>query len=349
MKCTRKDILPISVLIVCAIICAIVTAVRASRPSRLALDKPVVWYGPAPHPYISEVRNGVTAAGVELGVEVYLMVGQEWSQGNETLNVEALSTKGHKGFAIYPADPAGANGLFAQLKSRGQMVVSYGAEPSLPTPASFTVATDVQAAAEAATEELIRRMGGHGKILNILETVTDVNTQKRDAGVKAVVARHPEVSIVQTISDMSQESEAITKIQSAMAARAGEIDGMIATGYTPTVAAASLLTEWKKDPAHKPIHFVGIDTDPRVVQAIKDGAIDATVAQNTYGHGAIPIAILQLAAQGWTPVEPYKFINSGIVIVDQTNLDTYPESFHKLTRQIMDDLKTKYLSPPAKK
>ena len=99
-------------------------------------------------------------------------------------------------------------------------------------------------------------MGGKGSILNVLETVTDINTKKRDDGISEVVAAHPGVEIIQTISDMTQVSEATVKIQSALAARMDEIDGIITTGYNPTIAAASVLTEWHKDPKHKkdPLH-----------------------------------------------------------------------------------------------
>jgi ribose transport system substrate-binding protein len=342
MKCNAKDALPLGVLLICAAICTVVSLVRTRHEVA-----PVAWYGPMPHPYISEVSLGADAARKDLGVPVYQMVGQEWTQDNESVNVESLSTEGHKAFCIYPVDAAGADGLFAQLTARGQFVVAYGAEPELPTPASFTVATDIQGAAETACEELIRLMGGHGHILNVLETVTDINTQKRDAGVKAAVRRHPQVTIVQTISDMSEVSEATTKIQSALAARAGEIDGIITTGYNPTIAAVAILTEWNRNPSNKHIHFIGMDTGAAVLAAIRDGSVDATVAQNTFGQGYIPVAIADMTLQGWTPRRQYQFINSGIVVVNKANLDTYADSIQRLTDGILGDLKTQYLNPPA--
>jgi ribose transport system substrate-binding protein len=342
MKLSSKDAFPLGVLITCALICTAITLLRTQHGVEA-----VAWYGPMPHPYISEVSAGVEAAGKDLGTPIFRMVGQEWTQDNESVNVEALSTKGHRALCIYPVDAAGANGLFSQLISRGQFVVTYGAEPALPTPASFTVATNIQGAAEAACEELIRMMGDRGRILNVLESVTDINTQKRDAGVRAAVARHPQVSIVQTISDMSQVSEATTKIQSALAARAGDIDGIITTGYNPTIAAAAILTEWHKNPANKRIRFIGIDTGASVLAAIRDGSIDATLAQNTFGHGYIPAYICDLQTKGWKPAKPYQFINSGMVIVNKSNIDTYQETIHQITDQILLDVKGKYMTPPA--
>jgi ribose transport system substrate-binding protein len=308
--------------------------------------EPIAWYGMMPHPYKTEVRSGVERFERETGVRVLKVVGQQWTQDNENVNVEALSTRGHKAFSIYPGDPAGANALFAQLRERGQIVVAYGAEPALPTPVPFTVATDIKAAAMTAAEKLIELMGGRGRILNVLELVTDINTKKRDDGIKEVVAMHPGVSIIQTISDMTQVSEATVKIQSALAARMDEIDGIITTGYNPTIAAASVLAEWHRDPRRKRIRFIGIDTGDTVLQAIRDGAIDATVAQNPPGHGYIPCLILKLMLDGWTPAKEYQFIDAGIVVVTKDNVDTYAVEVGKITDRIAAELRVKYLLPP---
>jgi ABC-type sugar transport system substrate-binding protein len=162
--------------ITCALtIAAVVVGVKLTRHQ--TAREPIAWYGNAAHPYITEVRAGVDAFAKESGVGVFRTVGQEWTQDNQNVNVEALSTHGYRAFSLYPGDPAGANGLFRLLKSRHQQVVAYGAEPALPTPIPFTVAT----------------------------------------------------------------------------------------GFNPTVAAAAILTEWHKDPRHKRIRFIGIDTDATVL------------------------------------------------------------------------------------
>jgi ribose transport system substrate-binding protein len=304
----------------------------------------IVWYGMMPHPYINQVQTGAQQAAKDLGVPIDTVVGQQWSQENETQNVEALSTKGYKAFSIFPGDAAGANGLFQELTSHGLYVVAYGGEPDLPTPASFTVATDIPGAAAAACEKLIQLMGDKGNILNVLETVTDVNTKKRKDAIVAVVARHPNVKIIQEISDMTEEDVARNKIEQTLAADAGQIDGVITTGYNPTVAAAGLLSEWNKDPSHTRIHFVGIDTDSRVIDAIRDGSIDATIAQNPIGHGYISCAILNLMVNGWKPRQAYQFVDAGMVVVTKENVDTYPAEVQKITDGVMADLKTKYLT-----
>ncbi len=337
-----KKLIPVAVL---AIAVAAMVALRAGRSGREV--EPIVWYGMMPHPYMAEVREGVEAASADLGTPIRIAMGQEWTQDNQSNNVRALSTRGHRAFSIFPGDPAGANGLFGELDRNQQLVVAYGAEPHLPTPAKFTVATDIKRAAVEATEELVRLMGGEGNILNVLETITDVNTIKRDEGVHEVADKYPGVRVVQTIADMTQASIAREKIQSALAARAGEIDGIITTGYNPTIAAAAVLTEWHKNPANRRIRFVGIDTGETVLQAIRNGSIDATMAQNPFGHGYISCLILGKMLDGWTLREPYQFVDAGNLIVNRDNIDTYHEQVRAITDRIVADLDTKYLKPPA--
>jgi ribose transport system substrate-binding protein len=125
-----------------------------------------------------------------------------------------------------------------------------------------------------------------------------------------------------------------------------EIDGIITTGYNPTIAAASVLTEWHRDPKHKRIRFIGIDTGATVLQAIRDGAIDATIAQNPPGHGYISCMLLKLMLDGRTPKAEYQFINAGIVIVTRENVDTYAAEVRKITDGIAAELETKYFRSP---
>ncbi len=305
--------------------------------------EPIVWYGMMPHPYITEVSEGAAAAEKDTGVAILKVVGQEWTQDNANANVKALSTKGHKAFSIFPGDPAGANGLFGQLVRNGQYVIAYGAEPNVPTPASFTVATDIHQAATDACEALVSMMGGKGRILNVLETVTDVNTKVRNDAIVAVADKYSDVQIVQTISDMTQVSVAKERIQSALAALGDGVDGIITTGYNPTVAAAAVLTEWHADSKHKRIRYIGIDTGPTVIEAIRNGSIDATVAQNPFGHGYISCTILARMVAGAEPREPYQFINAGHVIITKDNLDTYADEIRAITDRIIAEIDTTYL------
>ncbi len=311
--------------------------------SASAADDKIAWYAPMVHPYFDAVKKGIEAFEQENATEVLKQIGQEWSQDNENENVEALAAKDYNGFSVYPADPTAANGLYEELTERGKYVVNFGAPTTLPTTASFTVATDVKAAAMVATEELIKFMGGKGNILNVLELVEDANTILRKEGIEEVVAKYPDVQIIQEIAGMQTIEDATEKIQNALSARIKEVDGMICTGYTPTVAATTILSELHESGGKK-IRFVGIDDDPVVLDAIRDGNIDATIAQNPYGHGKISCTLLKYLLDGWKPKEDVHFVNAGIAVVTKENVDTYFDDILKVTQDIIDSLEEKYLT-----
>lgn len=323
--------------------CAALSALT-SLSARADDIAPVLWYGMMPHPYIAEVQKGAEAAAKDFGIKIDTTVGQEWTQANETQNIEQQSARGYKAISLFPGDPTGANGLAGSLIRHKILVVAYGGQPHTPTPIPFTVGTDIKGAAMRATEDLIKIMGDKGNILNILETVTDVNTKLRDDGIKEVVAKHPNVHIIQTIADMTQQSVARTKIESAIAARGNEIDGIITTGYNPTVAASGLLTERHKNPNLKQFHFIGIDTDPITLQAIRDGAIDGTIAQNPFAHGYISCALLKYMLDGYKPTKAYQLVDAGDVLVTKENVDTFSQQIDAITEQLKKDLTTKYLT-----
>ncbi|MGH7951415.1 MAG: sugar ABC transporter substrate-binding protein [Limisphaerales bacterium] len=323
------------------------TAIKIYQDHHAAAPlEPIVLYEPLPHPYCTAVGEGATAYAKEHHVRVRIVIGQESTQANVNQNIESLFTLGYKAFAFYPVDPAGSKGLFARLKNGGRFAVAYGAQPEIGSETPFAVATDTKAAATLAAEKMVGLLGQNGKILDVLESLTDANTPIRKAAIEAVIAKYPNVKIIQTVGDVTTEQKAREKIESALAARGDEIDGVICTGYTTTVAAAMLLDEHNRKPGAKFIHFVGLDTDDRVLAAIRDGSVDMTLAQNPFGHGYISCALLDLMLKGWRPKMDYQFIDSGCVVVTRKNVDSFQASIQAMTKKIVGNLKTKYLLPP---
>lgn len=302
----------------------------------------LVWYASAVHPYFDSVQKGVKAFEADTGIAVKQQIGPDWTQDSQTQSLETLMASGYTGFSVYPSDPSGANGVYEELVDRGANIVNFGTSTTQPTPASFAVATDVKYAAKVAAEELIKIMGEEGNILNVLEVITDANTKLRKEGIEEVVAKYPKVNIVQEISDMTSVEEATEKIDNAIAAKRDQIDGIICTGYTTTVAATLILNNINAE-SHE-IAFIGIDDDPEVLDAIRAGTIDATIAQNPYGHGYISMMLLKLMADGYTPVEGKYFVNAGLAVVNADNVDTYSSDLTKVTQDILDSLTTEYLT-----
>ena len=302
-----------------------------------------VWYAPAPHPYFEDVKKGIEAFEKDTGITVEKEIGPDWNQDSQNQRMEALAAKGFNAFSVYPADASGANGLYEELTQRGIHIANFGTSTAQPTTASFAVATDVKAAAMAATEELIKAMGGKGNIIIVLEVLEDPNTALRKQGIEEVVAKYPDVKIIQEVAGMTSVDQATVKVGDALSANIDKVDGIIATGYTPSVAIAQALTEYKSKDGTRTIHAVGIDTDPIVMTAIKDGVMDGTIVQNPYGHGYLSLLLLKYLSEGYKPKADAYFVNAGFAFANKDNLDTYSEDTLKVTEQIKSELLDKYL------
>jgi len=303
-----------------------------------------VWYASAPHPYFDTVKPGVEAAAKEFGFTPVLQVGPDWTQDAQNQGMQALFAKGSRYFSVYPSDANGANALYEELTKQGATIVNFGGSTAEPTPAKFVFATDVKAAASQAAESLIAKMGDKGNIINVLEVLEDPNTVLRKAGIEEVVAKHPNVKIIQEISGMKSAEEAVQKVTDAIAANSSTVDGIIATGFTPSVAIAQVLTDYKAQGGTRTIHAVGIDTDPIVIKAIQDGVMDGTISQNPYGHGYLSMLALMCMADGYAPKAGVYRVDTGTAFVTKDNLTTYADDIAKVTAQIKDALLTDYLT-----
>lgn len=309
-------------------------------------DMKLAWYAPAPHPYFEEVQKGIEKFIEDEGIEVIIQIGPDWTQASENEKVEALVAQGVNALSVYPCDASGANGLYEEIHEKaGVNVVNFGTDTTHPTAASFAVATDVKQAAYDAAEAVIKMMGEKGNILNVLEVLEDPNTALRKEGVEEAVAKYPDVKIIQEIAGIKTQEEAVSKIESALSANVGEIDGIVCTGMVTSVGMTQTLEDYyEKQGTDKHIYAIGIDTDEGVMNGIENGTIDATIAQNPLGHGYISCKLLQYMAQGYKVKDDQYFINAGNVVVTKDNMETYEADLEKVTEDILSKLTTDYLT-----
>jgi len=309
---------------------------KAAGPAKLA------WYVPAPHPYFDAVKMGVEAFEKDYGIVVKKQVGPDWNMDSQNTGMLALAAEGYTHFSAYPADASAANGLYDEIVGRGGKVVNFGASTFEPTPASFAVMTDVKAAAKTAAEYVIGKIGGKGVVVNVLEVLEDPNTKLRKEGIDEVVAKMPGIKVIE-IAGIKSEQEAVEKIESAIAGAGGFVDGIITTGFVPTVALSKILADYETK-SKKHIAACGIDDDPIILDAISKGFLDATVAQNPFGHGYLSLLSLKLMSEGYQAKEGAYKIDAGIAIVTKANVSSYAKDLTAVTERIKAEMTTKYLA-----
>ena len=320
----------------------------------IADDAKVALVPGGPHPYFAAWEQAGADAAKDFGIgSADYRVPQQWelSQQNELL--ESLLTQGYNSFLIFPGDPVGTNSVVEELTGEGATVISLAGCLKAPSADSFCLGTDTGNSAYLGTKELIRVMGGKGKIAHFTGFLVDPNTQLRiDAVQKAADETNGAVTVVQVIADIDAPEPAEEKINAYLAAEAANVDGIITTAWVPAVVASNALRRI----GDKRIKMVGIDHDEVVVQAVKDGIIDGTMLQNPYGQGYIGSFAAMKMRSGCTVKAdaPFKstaltekFIDSGTAFVDASSVDNYIASMQAVTKDLMATFEANYLDCPA--
>jgi ribose transport system substrate-binding protein len=304
-----------------------------------------------PHPYFAawEKAGQDAMKDFKLGAADY-RVPQKWELSAQNELLESLLSQGYNAFLVFPGDPVGSNSTVAELTDNGAPVIATAGCLKEPTTALFCFGTDTGNSAYLGTKELIKAMGGKGRIAHFTGFLVDPNTQLRIDAVNRA-AKEAGVQVVQVIADIDAPEPAEEKINAYLAAHANDVDGIITTAWIPAVVASNALRKI----GDKRIKMVGIDHDQVVLKAIKDGFVDGTMLQNPYGQGYIGSYALD-KIRGGCKVKadaPFKtialtnrFIDSGTVYADKSAVDNYVGAMQTITKQIMTTFASTYLTCP---
>ncbi|MGW8555638.1 substrate-binding domain-containing protein [Streptomyces tubercidicus] len=257
----------------------------------------------------------------------------EWDQQKQNNLLSTLAARGYNAFGVFGVSPTDINTTFAELKSQGMAVASLGSCPSgTKDEADFCLSTDVELAAYKAAKAAIAAMGGKGKIVHLTGNNVDANTQLRIKGVaRAVKESDGKVKLLQTITDIDKDLQTAQRaVSDLLAAKGAQIGGIVSTAYNPAVAAADAVKE-----SGSRAKLVAIDDDAKILGAIKQGTVTATVVQNPVGQaqiGSWALALLQ--TKQCTMRTPGQSVDSGSFVVTKDNIATYDSARKRKTDRL---------------
>lgn len=304
-----------------------------------------------PHPYFAAWEQAGADAMKDFGLGAAdYRVPQKWELSQQTQLLESLLSQGYNSFLIFPGDAVGTNPVVQEITENGGQALALAGCLKDPTPALFCMGTDTGNSAYLGTKELIKAMGGKGRIAHFTGFLVDPNTQLRiDAVQKAADETNGAVEVVQVIADIDAPQPAEEKINAYLAANAANVDGIVTTAWVPAVTAANSLRKI----GDKRIKMVGIDHDEIVLQAIKDGYVNGTMLQNPYGQGYIGSYALDKLRSGcklkddapWkSNALTAKFVDSGTVYVDAAQVDNYVDAMRSITKDLLANFEKAYMT-----
>jgi ribose transport system substrate-binding protein len=272
------------------------------------------------HEFWKSVHAGAVKAARELGVEIVWKgpLKEDDLKGQIDV-VDSFVAQGVSGIVVAPLSDKGLASSVHQAVAAKVPVVVFDSDLQGDEHTSF-VATDNVAAGRMAAEELARRMGDSGNVVVLRYQEGSASTAHREQGFLSGIKEHPNIHVVsdnqyggattETAFATSENLLAATK------AGAGGVSGIFAPNESTTFG---MLLALKKASLASKIHFIGFDASDKLVQAVRDGSIDALVLQNPFNIGYLAVKTMTLHLRG-QPVE--KRIDTGASLATQQNLDS---------------------------
>jgi ribose transport system substrate-binding protein len=271
------------------------------------------------HVYWRTVEAGAKKAGEDFNVRIdWQGPLKEDDRGQQIGLVEQFISNGVDGIVLAPLDATALQEPVANAMSKHIPVVIFDSPLVGEAPKDFVslVATDNQKGGAMAGEELARLLNGKGKVVLLRYQVGSASTEQREKGFLDAIAKHPDIQIIEknryggaTIGEAQQNSEnLLDKLKQA--------DGIFCPNESTTQGMLNVLAA--NGLAGK-VKFVGFDTSPSLINALKTGQIQALVAQDPRKMGYIAVKTMVEHLNGKT-VPTY--IDTGCALVTKANLDT---------------------------
>ncbi|MDB5292073.1 MAG: rbsB 2 [Phycisphaerales bacterium] len=180
--------------------------------------------------------------------------------------------------------------------------------------ASF-VATDNRAGGTLGGQALVKLLGDSKKVVLLRYAEGSASTIEREAGFMDVMHQTPGVQMLVENRFGGATSAESEKAAMEMLDKLKEADGIFCPNESST---AGMLEAMRKTGLVHKAKFVGFDSSPKLIKALRDGEVDALVVQNPtkMGYEAVKAAAAVIKHK---PVEQH--IDTGVRLITKADLD----------------------------
>jgi ABC-type sugar transport system substrate-binding protein len=166
------------------------------------------------------------------------------------------------------------------------------------------VRSDQKVAGTMQGTELAERLGGKGNVVIMQGELADEATLQRSEGVKEIIARHPEMKVLDVQTANYRREQAIDLMSNWLISGL-EIDAVAANNDEMAIGALLALQQAGLDP--KSVVVAGVDATPDALDYVARGELAFTVFQNAQEQGeqAVDAAVALMEGK---PVEPAIYV-----------------------------------------
>jgi ribose transport system substrate-binding protein len=257
---------------------------------------------------------GIQAEAKKLGMTVNTQYPQQFQPSEQTPIVSAAVAKDPAAILIAPTDATAMYPPLLQARQAGITIGLVDTTLQNTSIAATSVSTDNTTAGAAAADALAKLIGGKGEVMVISFQVGASTSDERTQGFQQEIAKYHGITDLGAQVNNNDPATAASIVTATLAAHP-HLAGIFATNQFAAQGAATGLRDAGKTGQVK---VVGFDAGAVQVQQLKQGDVQALIAQKPYQIG---IDAVEQTAAALTGKKVTKSIPSGTVTITQSNLN----------------------------
>ena len=291
------------------------TAMRAAAADSATQGKAIAFVpGVTGNAFYVSMECGIRAEASKYGFTINVQGPQQFDPSLQTPIVNAVVASNPAGLLIAPT---GSKAMFvpiSQAASAGIKVALVDTTLENTAPAITAISTDNTAGGVAGADALAKLIGGKGKVMVIAFQAGASTSDQRQKGFENKIKKYPDITYVGFQISSNDPSKAAAEVASTLAAHP-DLAGIFATNDRSTEGAATGLRNAAKVGAVK---VVGFDAGESQVKQLKNGLVQALIAQQPYQIGVDGVDAIAKSLKGQSVDHA---VTTGTVTVTKDNLD----------------------------
>ena len=272
-------------------------------------------------------KAGVEAGEKEFNVKCEFRMPPQGTPAEQKQIIEDLIVKGISGVAVSPVDPANQTDMLDNAAESTNLICMDSDAPK--SKRLCYVGTDNYKAGLAAGEEIKKALPNGGKLVLFVGTLDAQNAADRKKGISDAI-KGSKLQIVTTLTDNTDHTKAKSNVEDAMVKYPDVAGFMGLWSYNGPAIAEAVKSAGKTGK----IKVVCFDEDASTLQAVEDGVVFSTVVQKPYQFGYESMRILAaLARKEDAKIPESKVVDTGVQVVDKSNVDSFWADLKKMTKK----------------
>ncbi len=262
------------------------------------------------HPWWDAVALGIEDAAKEyeergIIIDYEYLAPKEASAQKQIHQLSEASLRGFDVIGVDVADVAILSPVINELMKNGQKIMTFSSSDASKEDGCNRIAyvgnTHNYEDGVELTEALCEKLGFRGTIAVLVGIQEAPCHEDRALGVKDVIAKYPDMEIVEIAYDGDSVDNAF-HLTRGFLERHKDLDGIVCCNMSNPVGAARAVMEAGRE---NEIVIVGMDHDQEALRYLKDGIIYALGVQDCYSIGYDTIQVAVKIADGLLPGEAY--------------------------------------------